>query len=55
MTNVEDMFHHLVSEGQHPRDFADTFVILSCWVTTLIEKCNISTINIKTTMPMVTS
>lgn len=28
MTNVEEMFHHLLSEGQHPRDFADTFVIL---------------------------
>lgn len=28
MTNVEDMFNHLLSEGQHPRDFADTFVIL---------------------------
>lgn len=28
MTNVEEMFHHLLSEGQHPRDFADTFVML---------------------------
>ena len=28
MTNVEEMFQHLLSEGQHPRDFADTFVIL---------------------------
>lgn len=28
MTNVEEMFQHLLSEGQHPRDYADTFVIL---------------------------
>lgn len=28
MTNVEEMFNHLISEGQHPRDYADTFVIL---------------------------
>ena len=28
MTNVDEMFQHLVSEGQHPRDFADTFVML---------------------------
>ena len=28
MTNVEEMFQHLLSEGQHPRDFADTFVML---------------------------
>lgn len=28
MTNVKEMFQHLLSEGQHPRDFADTFVIL---------------------------
>ena len=28
MTNVEEMFQHLLSEGQHPRDYADTFVML---------------------------
>ena len=28
MTNVDEMFEHLISEGQHPREFADTFVIL---------------------------
>lgn len=28
MTNLEEMFQHLLSEGQHPRDYADTFVIL---------------------------
>ncbi|MGV8962914.1 MAG: amidophosphoribosyltransferase [Candidatus Saccharimonadaceae bacterium] len=28
MTNVDEMFQHLLSEGQHPRDYADTFVIL---------------------------
>ena len=28
MTNVEEMFNQLISEGQHPRDYADTFVIL---------------------------
>jgi len=28
MTNVDELFDHLVSEGQHPRDYADTFVLL---------------------------
>ncbi|MFA6701259.1 MAG: amidophosphoribosyltransferase [Dysgonamonadaceae bacterium] len=28
MTNVDEMFNQLVSEGQHPRDYADTFIIL---------------------------
>jgi len=28
MTNVDEMFEQLLSEGQHPRDYADTFVIL---------------------------
>ncbi len=28
MTNVDEMFGQLISEGQHPRDYADTFVIL---------------------------
>ncbi len=28
MTNVDEMFQQLLSEGQHPRDYADTFVIL---------------------------
>ena len=28
MTNVDEMFQHLLSEGQHPRDCADTFVML---------------------------
>ncbi|HQG07374.1 MAG TPA: amidophosphoribosyltransferase [Dysgonamonadaceae bacterium] len=28
MTNVDEMFIQLISEGQHPRDTADTFVIL---------------------------
>ena len=28
MTNVDEMFHQLVAEGQHPREFADTFVML---------------------------
>lgn len=28
MTNVDEMFEQLISEGQHPRDYADTFVIL---------------------------
>ncbi|MDD3787446.1 MAG: amidophosphoribosyltransferase [Petrimonas sp.] len=28
MTNVDEMFDQLLSEGQHPRDYADTFVIL---------------------------
>ena len=28
MTNVDEMFEQLVSEGQHPRDYADTFVML---------------------------
>ena len=28
MTNVDEMFNQLTSEGQHPRDTADTFVIL---------------------------
>jgi len=28
MTNVDELFAGLVAEGQHPRDFADTFVLL---------------------------
>jgi Glutamine phosphoribosylpyrophosphate amidotransferase len=28
MTNVEELFDELVNEGQHPRDLADTFVLL---------------------------
>lgn len=28
MTNVDEMFHQLLEEGQHPRDYADTFVML---------------------------
>jgi amidophosphoribosyltransferase len=28
MTNVDEMFQQLIEEGQHPRDFADTFVML---------------------------
>ncbi len=28
MTNVDEIFSDLVAEGQHPRDFADTFVLL---------------------------
>lgn len=28
MTNIDEMFEKLLSEGQHPRDFADTFVML---------------------------
>ena len=28
MTNVDEMFEQLISEGQRPRDFADTFVML---------------------------
>ena len=28
MTNVDEMFQQLLSEGQHPRDYADTFIIL---------------------------
>ena len=28
MTNVDEMFHQLIEEGQHPREFADTFVML---------------------------
>lgn len=28
MTNVDELFNQLLAEGQHPRDFADTFVIL---------------------------
>lgn len=28
MTNVDEMFEQLLSEGQHPREFADTFVML---------------------------
>lgn len=28
MTNVDELFDQLLAEGQHPRDFADTFVIL---------------------------
>lgn len=28
MTNVEELFNELVAQGQHPRDYADTFVLL---------------------------
>lgn len=28
MTNVDEIFHHVVSEGQHPRIYSDTFMIL---------------------------
>ncbi len=28
MTNVDELFQHLLDEGQHPRDYADTFVLL---------------------------
>lgn len=28
MTNVDEMFEQLIQEGQHPRDYADTFVML---------------------------
>lgn len=28
MTNVDEMFNQLLREGQHPRDYADTFVML---------------------------
>lgn len=28
MTNVDEMFAQLLKEGQHPRDYADTFVML---------------------------
>ncbi len=28
MTNVDEMFNQLLQEGQHPRDYADTFVML---------------------------
>lgn len=28
MTNVDEMFDQLLQEGQHPRDYADTFVML---------------------------
>ncbi len=28
MTNVDEMFEQLILEGQHPRDYADTFVML---------------------------
>lgn len=28
MTNVDDLFNDLVAQGQHPRDHADTFVLL---------------------------
>lgn len=28
MTNVDELFQHLLEEGQHPRDYADTFVLL---------------------------
>lgn len=28
LTNVDEMFEQLIAEGQHPRDFADTFVML---------------------------
>jgi len=28
MTNVDEMFRQLIEEGQHPRDYADTFVML---------------------------
>lgn len=28
MTNVDELFDELVAQGQHPRDYADTFVLL---------------------------
>lgn len=28
MTNVDELFDDLIAEGQHPRDYADTFVLL---------------------------
>lgn len=28
MTNVDEIFQELVNQGQHPRDYADTFVLL---------------------------
>lgn len=28
MTNVDELFEELLKEGQHPRDYADTFVLL---------------------------
>ena len=28
MTNVDEMFNQLLKEGQHPRDYADTYVML---------------------------
>ncbi|MDR1884606.1 MAG: amidophosphoribosyltransferase [Prevotella sp.] len=28
MTNVDELFETLIAEGQHPRDYADTFVLL---------------------------
>lgn len=28
MTNVDEMYAELIKQGQHPRDFADTFVLL---------------------------
>lgn len=28
MTNVDELFDQLIQEGQHPRDYADTFVML---------------------------
>ncbi|NDV78382.1 amidophosphoribosyltransferase [Dysgonomonas sp. 511] len=28
MTNVDELFNNLVEQGQHPRDYADTFVLL---------------------------
>jgi amidophosphoribosyltransferase len=28
MTNIDEMFEQLLAEGQHPRDYADTFIIL---------------------------
>lgn len=28
MTNVDEIFHQIVSEGQHPRAYADTFILL---------------------------
>jgi amidophosphoribosyltransferase len=28
MTNVDEMFRQLIEDGQHPRDYADTFVML---------------------------
>lgn len=28
MTNVDEIFNHIVSKGQHPRNYGDTFIIL---------------------------